>query len=681
MIVEAAKLCNSCGASAIDEKGKCLKCGALSPLKAFGYEITKLTNGCYILTDKDTNKLLTFDRLSLAASERVEKLTKVPYEVVAATFAVLEAKKAKEEEEAKRKKQKNTGKEEKNDNTSKFDVDTEAKINESLKVVLEAENQLEALTPHLNSMAAGEENTKKTGCVLLLSSKCKPDMKQILLFKATEGAGKSTIMKTISKGYKLKDVGRFSAHALDYSDLEDFEVLNLKELGNMDNEDNGVSTLKFLSSEDNGYNVEVVVKDEETGKFRTEVHTIPPITTVSSTTRLLLDPQFERRAWIYPADESQEQTQRISEFKAKIERQEAEKLLGLRKLTDKEFSSEVYSRFIKQFQPINVIVPFPQTILDTLSYDALRVRGDLDKLLVFAKLYANLNRKRLKKIDSTVYSKVTTEAYALSPEVAIEALALALQPISRMLTKIDERTKVLFSALKEVKITYFTYSVAEHEKDNKISHEQTFEKKGAKINKAVRDKLAVHINRSERVVRNFLSQLASAGYVSEASAGKNQPKTYTLLYDVEEIEKKKLGILDKIKNSSDLKVKMQKEAQEWFDSLLENISQVEGKEKDNTITEDTLSDISFSSTTEENLSNSLLTTSQDALAETTSNNRQNKELPTHQDDLSIKQKEGCFAKCKHYDKPTCKRSHDFNYTTPIPIDCTNFEPKEKETSP
>lgn len=168
MIAEAAKLCNSCGTSAIDDKGKCLKCGALSPLKAFGYEITKLTNGCYILTDKDTNKLLTFDRLSLAASERVEKLTKVPYEVVAATFAVLEAKKAKEEEEAKRKKQKNTGKEEKNDNTSKFDVDTEAKINESLKVVLEAENQLEALTPHLNSMAAGEENTKKTGCVLLL---------------------------------------------------------------------------------------------------------------------------------------------------------------------------------------------------------------------------------------------------------------------------------------------------------------------------------------------------------------------------------------------------------------------------------------------------------------------------------------------------------------------------------
>ena len=104
MIAEAAKLCNSCGTSAIDDKGKCLKCGAQAPLKAFGYEITKLTNGCYILTDKDTNKLLTFDRLSLAASERVEKITQVPYEVVAATFAVLGAKEAQEEEEAKRKK-------------------------------------------------------------------------------------------------------------------------------------------------------------------------------------------------------------------------------------------------------------------------------------------------------------------------------------------------------------------------------------------------------------------------------------------------------------------------------------------------------------------------------------------------------------------------------------------------
>ena len=404
-----------------------------------------------------------------------------------------------------------------------FDVATEAKINEELNRILMAENQLEALAPHLENMIAGEKNTKKAVVVLGLSGKCdQAELKQIVLFKATEGAGKSTLMRVLTKGYQVKDVGRFSEHALDYTNLEGFEILCLKELGAMDHEKQGISTIKFLSSDDQGYVVEVTVKNES-GSFTTEQHKIPAITTISSTTRLLLDPQFERRAWLFGLDETSTQTQRIAEWLAKQEKQKAEKSLGLRTLTEEEFSSEVYKRFIERFQPKNIIILFPQTLLNTLGFEVLRVRGDMSKLLTFAKLYGMLKIKRLEKLDKDVY--------ALTPTVALEALKIALNPLATMLSKVDKRTRTLFSALQEIVDTEKEYRGQEEP----IEKEITYHHKGAEITKSIREKIAVKIGRSERTVRAFFSQLETSGYVS---SDQRKPKKFTLLYDIEEIDQK-----------------------------------------------------------------------------------------------------------------------------------------------
>ncbi|MBT0159095.1 hypothetical protein G4O51_03835 [Candidatus Bathyarchaeota archaeon A05DMB-2] len=428
-----------------------------------------------------------------------------------------------------------------------FDDATEAALNAELQKILDAENQLEALSPHLDNILTGEENTKKAVVVLNLSGKCKQaEMKQIILFKATEGAGKSTLMRVLTRGYKVKDVGRFSEHALDYTNLEGFEILSLKELGAMDQETQGVSTVKFLSSDDQGYVVEVTVKNEK-GGFTTEQHKIPAITTISSTTRLLLDPQFERRAWLFGLDETPEQTRKIAQWLAKQEKQKAEKALGLRTLTDEEFSSEVYSRFIEQFEPKNILILFPQTLLNTLGFEVLRVRGDMAKLLTFVKLYAMLNVKRLEKLNNDVY--------ALTPTVAIEALKIALSPLSAMLSKVDSRTKAVFNALKEI------VEIKEKYVDKEpIEEEIAYSVKGSEITKKIREKIAVKIGKSERTIRAFFSQLEASGYVS---SDQKKPKTYTLLYDVEEIERKTSGILDKIKSADNLIAEMVKEAQEW----------------------------------------------------------------------------------------------------------------------
>jgi hypothetical protein len=629
MTEEAPKslICESCGASALDHTGKCQKCNTQATLKNYGFEITKLKTGSYIVTDTNANKLQSFYSLRVSAQDSVRKITKTPFEAVAATFATLESKESQEKEEAEKKKQqKQTVKEEPAEKVQRFDAETEAKINETLQMVLEAPNQLEALTPHLNNMLFGEDNTKKVVCVLCFSAKCKDECKVIILFKSTEGAGKSTIMRTVTKGYKVKDIGRFSAHALDYTDMEGFEILNLKELGSMDKEEYGVSTLKFVSCEDGGYKVEVVVRDTDTGKFKTEEHTIAPITTISSTTRLQLDPQFERRAWSFGLDETEEQSRRIGEFIAKKKKQDYEKKLGIRKLTDDEFSSEVYRRFVKQFKPVEVVIPFPQAIINTLGFNMLRVRGDINKLLTFVELYAMLNLKRLKKIGPEEYKKIINEMYVVTPEVALEALNLALQPIARMLSKVDDRTRVLFTALKKVTEINYTFPI----EGEKVENLRTFDIKGAQISKKIRDKIAVEIGKSEKVVRVFLSSLAAAGYVSEDN---KKPKTFTLLYDIKEIEEKTTGLLDKSVPANDLIIQMQKEAFEWLNSLLENFFLADCDKKSFSIVEDKINAEFFSPVEVKKISNADLSFFEGDSAVSTSKNCQIKEIPIRQTDF------------------------------------------------
>jgi hypothetical protein len=155
--------------------------------------------------------------------------------------------------------------------------------------------------------------------------------------KGTEGGGKTTIASTLTGFFKTKTVGRFTEHALEYSDIKGYEVLYIKELGSMDMDKQGVASIKFLSADDKGFIVEYTIRDEE-GRFRTEQRRIPAITTVSTTTRLSLDSQFERRAWLFNVDESPAQTERVLKWKAWIGQQKDEIKLGLRKITDYDFS-------------------------------------------------------------------------------------------------------------------------------------------------------------------------------------------------------------------------------------------------------------------------------------------------------------------------------------------------------
>jgi len=426
--------------------------------------------------------------------------------------------------------------EDENKKTSKFPSVIEEQIKAEVQKILEAENQLEALKPHLDNVICGEDENKQAILVLLAGSKYDDfKKKSIILLKGTEGGGKSTLATELSRLFKTKEVGRFSSHALDYSNLEGYEILYLKELGNMDLEKQGVSTLKFLSADDKGYTVEITVRDSETGEFTTKSYQIPAISVISTTTRLILDSQFERRAWLFNVDESKEQTERVKKWKAEQKKQEDEKVLGLRKLTDYEFSREVLKRFVEQLKPRKIIIPFRETLTDFLDAESLRLRSDIDKVHTFVELYALFNLKRLQKI--------TNEVYAVTPEIAIEALKLIEKPLTNMLSLMDERLKPLIEKLKEMQFKAYDT-----------------------ITKDDREKIAVQLGKSEKTIRDYLNYLENRGLVG---GDNKKPKSHTLLYKLEDIEAKLSGISAKLESADSLMEKMREEARKWLNPQLE----------------------------------------------------------------------------------------------------------------
>lgn len=421
-----------------------------------------------------------------------------------------------------------------------------------LNKILDADNQLEALKPHLDNIYAGEDNNKQTILVSLSGSKHQNmKMKQIITVKGSSRVGKTTLADRLSKSFKTKKIGRFTAHALDYTVLTPYEVLYIQELGNMDEEYQGISMLKFLNADDEGYTVEYTVKAEG-GGFTTKTKHIPPMTVIDTTTKLTLERQFEGRSWLFNCDESDEQTKKVTEWKARHKQQEIEVDLGRRLITDYELSMKVIQRYFSTFSVVKADILYPKTLSKILGYSQLRIRGDIDKVYTFVEQYAQFNKKRLIPIKNT-------EIYYIPPEVCIDALKLLAEPFTSMLTRIDKRSRALIEALK-----YCGYG--------NISH--NFE-----INKVGRDDLAIKLGKSHNTIKSWLYNWCSAGVASHNSG---KPIVFTLLYDPDVIKEKLDKISLKFESFDDLIIEMRKEAQEFIKTL--SLKRVVGSNRDESYT-------------------------------------------------------------------------------------------------
>lgn len=226
-------------------------------------------------------------------------------------------------------------------------------------------------------------------------------------------------------------------------------------------------------------------------------------------------------------------------WRAKLEKENSEVALGLRTLTSHDFSKQVLKSLVDHLEPCAVIIPFPESLTDILNMKVLRVRGDYTKILTFIKLYAFLNQNRLPKLE-TEKGKII----CVTPDLCIEALKAIAKPLVSMTSNLEERSRKLIEVFKKLEL----------------------DGKDAVLGKTEREKVSVELGKSEKTIRSYLSEWEAAGY---CSSDEKKPKTFTLLYDIEDIEKKTSGISAKLESANLLMEKMSKEAREWFDSLLE----------------------------------------------------------------------------------------------------------------
>jgi len=444
---------------------------------------------------------------------------------------------------------------------AKFDEETELIIENEVERILEAENILSALGMHLDVVIVGEYINKRVILVLLIGAKYGTLNKlSIIVLKGASRGGKSRLADEVSSGFNVKRIGRFTRHGLDYTDLEPYDILYIRELGDLEQEESGISKLKFLHADDRGFEVEYPIRDQTTGRMTTEIRIIPPKNVISTTVGIYLERQFSNRAWLLPIDGSPELTEKVLQWKAETKKQEDEKTLGLRKITDYERSKEIIKRVVSRIEPQEIVVPFRKTITRIFDSSVLRIRGDIDKIYTFIELYSLFNVKRLRKLE--INGK---EYYTCTPEIAVEALDIIKGTISQMLVGIEPRTKAVLEALNEIDVgAGYTDPVITGEEARQIMIHPNAE--GTLIGKDVRKRIAKRLGVSNDTVRTRFNALCDTPYVS-SDEGKGRPgKIFTLHYDVSEILRKlgeEAGIL---RSPHSLKVEMEKEEREWLKS-------------------------------------------------------------------------------------------------------------------
>lgn len=432
---------------------------------------------------------------------------------------------------------------EKQENINKKIREEEEK-NEALRI-LESDDPLAEIKQHLDTLIAGEDATKQLLFLLCLSGKIDdPKKKQIIELLGDPGGGKTTIANAITSFFKTKKVGRFSKRALDYSDLEGYEILYIQEIGVMDKEEQGVSTLKFLSSDDQGYTVEVTVMDPETKQFTTQTIKIPPITVVTSTTRTEIDPQFQRRSWPINVDQTHAQTFRIEQFKIQEKREEALIILGLKKETKANKSKRILGHIIKLLDNVQVFMPFPEKIFDILNKERLRARGDFDKFYVLAELYNFLLQRKLFKTQINGRSIVFA-----SPMLTAKMFSITKNPLIAMTIDLEERFLKIIEAMKKA----------------------GFSKQGHRITIEDRNKIAEHLENihSDRTVYNYLNQLFKKEFLSKETL-KTNAVDFILIDDLDALLQKKSEVVHKLEKCNVLGLKMIEEAENFINGVLHN---------------------------------------------------------------------------------------------------------------
>jgi len=285
-------------------------------------------------------------------------------------------------------------------------------------------NPLAWVKERLDKVIVGEDNNK----LLLFLSKLSYLTHEPLhcILKGESSAGKSWLAENVLRAFPEDDVikvSRVTPAWLDRcKDLKN-KILFVQQLGGAESIQ---SSLHVMLSE-KGLVLGTVKRGEGGNWEPYYVQTEGPVSFVSTTTRLMLDPQLETRCFhVYP-DESPEQTLRIQKLQqiwdeCPWKKEEAlEAVKEIRELVE----------FVKKYGVKKVIVPFSRLI--TLPSKNLRIRRDRPKLMGLVKTLAMLNqwKRFVLEIKGERYVLAEWEDFLDVLHIAEDVLTATMQELSR----------------------------------------------------------------------------------------------------------------------------------------------------------------------------------------------------------------------------------------------------------
>jgi hypothetical protein len=403
-------------------------------------------------------------------------------------------------------------------------IDVTDNMMQEAERILSCANPIWEVKKHLDNTIAGEDDNKLFVFTLALSGKMMDVKKKTIICALQEaGAGKTWVLQNIASFYKTKVDSHLTDRALNYmgAQLDEYEILFIKELGNLDKENNtsGNASIKMMSVDDGGLSTTYTLKNKD-GEFETKTVTTNPITIMTSSTRKSIDNQFVRRYWVFSPDASVAQTKRIRQFKVNHNRQEEQKEMGIIKHTDFEYSQGVLQHLVSLIpSDINVLIPFWQTIYNIMDENNLRMRGDFDKVKLLIYLFGVLNYRNLPTVTKEVEGEDRVY-HVMTPQMTIDILRIARQSLVFMAKGTEGRDYALLQALKDMEVI----AVSETHSGTEIDREAIYN---------LASKLGWGLNR----IKSTMNKFVDLSFVHE----KDKPKVYMLTKSVEHIEGKLSG--------------------------------------------------------------------------------------------------------------------------------------------
>jgi len=399
------------------------------------------------------------------------------------------------------------------------DVPIDDSMVEEAERILSSENPITEIEKHLDNIIAGEERNKLFVFVLALSGKMNDKKKKTIICALQEaGAGKTWLLQNIASFYNTEIASHLTNRALNYmgDKLREKEILFIKELGNLDKENNtsGNASIKMLSVDDGGLSTTYTIRKDD-GTFDTVTEVTDPITIMTSSTRKSIDNQFVRRYWVFSPDASIEQTRKIRKFKEKMNIQEEQVTMGIRKYTDCDYSRGVLKHLVGIIPTdINILVPFWNSVYSIMDENNLRMRGDYDKVKLLIYLFGVLNYRNLPMIKKEVNG--TEKIYhVMTPQRTIDILRIARDSLVFMAKGTEGRDYALLTALKDLNV-------------RSVSDEYSGDEIGRELIYNISRKLGWSVYR----VKNTMNKFADLGFMYVT----NKPKVYLLNRPVEAIE-------------------------------------------------------------------------------------------------------------------------------------------------